>query len=93
MNLLCVDVQDLKDILDRGNKLPFPDGILINGRGPNGYYLTVEQGIYPMVKPKLIFSCLSQYIINCIIHYRENLQAQNIKCWTAKFTQLPHSKP
>lgn len=35
---------DLKAILDRGKKLPFPDGILINGRGPNGYYLTFEQG-------------------------------------------------
>ncbi|XP_044509889.1 L-ascorbate oxidase homolog [Mangifera indica] len=35
---------DLKGILDRGKKLPFPDGILINGRGPKGYYLTVEQG-------------------------------------------------
>jgi hypothetical protein len=30
--------------LDGGRKLPFPDGILINGRGRNGYYLTVEQG-------------------------------------------------
>ncbi|KAJ8762368.1 hypothetical protein K2173_007526 [Erythroxylum novogranatense] len=34
----------LKAHLDRGKKLPFPDGILINGRGPGGYYLTVEQG-------------------------------------------------
>ncbi|KAL5845405.1 hypothetical protein ACOSQ4_011363 [Xanthoceras sorbifolium] len=34
----------LKGILDSGRKLPFPDGILINGRGPNGYSLTVEQG-------------------------------------------------
>ncbi|EEF52817.1 L-ascorbate oxidase homolog [Ricinus communis] len=35
---------DLKAHLDNGKKLPFPDGILINGRGPSGYYLTVEQG-------------------------------------------------
>ncbi|KAK6939268.1 Multicopper oxidase, N-terminal [Dillenia turbinata] len=35
---------DLKAILDRGKKLPFPDGILINGRGPNGVSFTVEQG-------------------------------------------------
>ncbi|KAF9686649.1 hypothetical protein SADUNF_Sadunf02G0011300 [Salix dunnii] len=35
---------DLKAVLDGGRKLPFPDGILINGRGRNGYYLTVEQG-------------------------------------------------
>ncbi|KAH7523442.1 L-ascorbate oxidase homolog [Ziziphus jujuba] len=34
----------LKAHLDRGKRLPFPDGILINGRGPNGYTLTVEQG-------------------------------------------------
>ncbi|XP_059636590.1 L-ascorbate oxidase homolog [Cornus florida] len=34
----------LKGILDRGKKLPFPDGVLINGRGSNGYSLTVEQG-------------------------------------------------
>ncbi|KAK2989652.1 hypothetical protein RJ640_026888 [Escallonia rubra] len=34
----------LKAILDRGKKLHFPDGILINGRGPNGATFTVEQG-------------------------------------------------
>lgn len=34
----------LKGILDGGHKLPFPDGILINGHGPNGTSLTVEQG-------------------------------------------------
>ncbi|KAJ0866262.1 putative laccase [Helianthus annuus] len=35
---------DLKAILDRGHKLPNPDGILINGHGPNGSTFTVEQG-------------------------------------------------
>ncbi|KAL3505456.1 hypothetical protein ACH5RR_035297 [Cinchona calisaya] len=35
---------DLKAILDGGHKLPFPDGVLINGRGPNGASLTFEQG-------------------------------------------------
>ncbi|KAF4388494.1 hypothetical protein F8388_012471 [Cannabis sativa] len=35
---------DLKTHLDNGNKLPSPDGILINGRGPNAYSLTVDQG-------------------------------------------------
>ncbi|XP_062079829.1 L-ascorbate oxidase homolog [Humulus lupulus] len=35
---------DLKAHLDGGKKLPSPDGILINGRGPNGYSLTVDQG-------------------------------------------------
>ncbi|KDP47151.1 hypothetical protein JCGZ_00042 [Jatropha curcas] len=34
----------LKAILDRGHRLPFPDGILINGRGPNATYFTFEQG-------------------------------------------------
>lgn len=34
----------LKDHLDTGKKLPFPDGILINGRGPNGASFNVEQG-------------------------------------------------
>ncbi|KAA8528798.1 hypothetical protein F0562_036153 [Nyssa sinensis] len=36
----------LKAILDRGKKLHFPDGILINGHGPNGtsFTLGVEQG-------------------------------------------------
>jgi hypothetical protein len=41
---MFVFAQDLKAVLDGGRKLPFPDGILINGRGRNGYYLTVEQG-------------------------------------------------
>ncbi|XP_010266098.1 PREDICTED: L-ascorbate oxidase homolog [Nelumbo nucifera] len=34
----------LKAKLDRGKRLHFPDGILINGRGPNGASFTVEQG-------------------------------------------------
>lgn len=36
--------QALKAILDKGKKLPFPDGILINGRGPNVSSVTVQQG-------------------------------------------------
>ncbi|XVE53398.1 hypothetical protein DITRI_Ditri02bG0201100 [Diplodiscus trichospermus] len=35
---------DLKAILDSGRDLPFPDGLLINGRGANGYTVTVDQG-------------------------------------------------
>ncbi|KAJ6956236.1 L-ascorbate oxidase [Populus alba x Populus x berolinensis] len=35
---------DLKAILDGGSDLPFPDGLLINGRGSNGYTFTVDQG-------------------------------------------------
>ncbi|XP_039055795.1 L-ascorbate oxidase homolog isoform X1 [Hibiscus syriacus] len=35
---------NLKARLDRGKKLPFPDGILINGRGPGGASFNVEQG-------------------------------------------------
>ncbi|GAB4826577.1 hypothetical protein Ancab_033471 [Ancistrocladus abbreviatus] len=31
-------------ILDSGHSLPFPDGLLINGRGWNGYTFTVDQG-------------------------------------------------
>ncbi|GFP80154.1 l-ascorbate oxidase homolog [Phtheirospermum japonicum] len=34
----------LRSILDGGNKLPFPDGILINGRGPNATSFTIQQG-------------------------------------------------
>ncbi|XP_028796832.1 L-ascorbate oxidase homolog [Neltuma alba] len=35
---------DLKAILDGGSDLPFPDGLVINGRGSNGYTFTVDQG-------------------------------------------------
>nr|GFB56719.1 L-ascorbate oxidase homolog [Tanacetum cinerariifolium] len=35
---------DLKAILDRGHDLPFPDGLLINGRGSNGFTFNVDQG-------------------------------------------------
>ncbi|BFG42401.1 hypothetical protein CerSpe_286750 [Prunus speciosa] len=38
------DHKILKGILDRGHRLPFPDGIIINGRGPNGTYFTFDQG-------------------------------------------------
>ncbi|XP_027086191.1 L-ascorbate oxidase homolog [Coffea arabica] len=36
--------RQLRYILDSGHSLPFPDGLLINGRGWNGYTFTVEQG-------------------------------------------------
>ncbi|XAR64245.1 Laccase [Bertholletia excelsa] len=35
---------DLRAILDGGKTLPFPDGVLINGRGSNGASFPVEQG-------------------------------------------------
>ncbi|KMZ74416.1 laccase 11 [Zostera marina] len=35
---------DLKTKLDQGYDLPSPDGLLINGRGPNGNTFTVEKG-------------------------------------------------
>ncbi|GAB4859440.1 hypothetical protein Ancab_010906 [Ancistrocladus abbreviatus] len=35
---------DLRAILDGGHDLPFPDGLLINGRRSNGFTFTVEQG-------------------------------------------------
>ncbi|KAI3988325.1 hypothetical protein MKX01_012114 [Papaver californicum] len=34
----------LRAILNRGHKFPVPDGLLINGRGWNGYTITVDQG-------------------------------------------------
>lgn len=37
-------LQNLRAILDGGNDLPFPDGLLINGRGSNGFTFTVDQG-------------------------------------------------
>lgn len=35
---------DLKAILDGGNDLPFPDGLLINGHGARGITFAVDQG-------------------------------------------------
>ncbi|MQL84978.1 hypothetical protein Taro_017502 [Colocasia esculenta] len=35
---------DLQAMLDNGQNLPFPDGLLINGRGWNGNTFTVDQG-------------------------------------------------
>ena len=46
MDVYTSHVQTLKARLDRGKKLPFPDGILINGRGPNGLSFNVEQGMF-----------------------------------------------
>ncbi|KAJ7967712.1 L-ascorbate oxidase-like [Quillaja saponaria] len=34
----------LRRRLENGHSLPFPDGLLINGRGWNGYTFTVDQG-------------------------------------------------
>lgn len=35
---------DLRAVLDSGSDLPFPDGLVINGRGSNAYTFTVDQG-------------------------------------------------
>nr|GMD36920.1 L-ascorbate oxidase homolog [Ipomoea batatas] len=35
---------DLQGILDSGGDLPFPDGLLINGRGSDSFTFTVDQG-------------------------------------------------
>ncbi|KAF9600479.1 hypothetical protein IFM89_009394 [Coptis chinensis] len=36
--------QHLKDLLDQGRRIASPEGILINGRGPNGAFFRVEEG-------------------------------------------------
>ncbi|KAF7150694.1 hypothetical protein RHSIM_Rhsim02G0106000 [Rhododendron simsii] len=41
---LAIVFQGLKWILDGGHNLPLPDGLLINGRGWNGYTFAVDQG-------------------------------------------------
>ncbi|CAA2982036.1 L-ascorbate oxidase homolog [Olea europaea subsp. europaea] len=41
---VVIKLKVLKAILDYGKRLKFPDGILINGRGPNGASFTVEPG-------------------------------------------------
>ncbi|GLT42985.1 hypothetical protein SLA2020_169620 [Shorea laevis] len=38
------DHKVLQAVLDRGHKLPFPHGILINGKGSSNAYFTVDQG-------------------------------------------------
>ncbi|KAI4295911.1 hypothetical protein L6164_035907 [Bauhinia variegata] len=38
------DHRRLRRILENGGNLPFPNGLLINGRGWNGYTFTVDQG-------------------------------------------------
>lgn len=53
--MLCT-FQALKGTLDDGHELPLPDGILINGRGSNGYTFTVDQGIiHPAYDSKKMF--------------------------------------
>ncbi|WVZ12403.1 hypothetical protein V8G54_016933 [Vigna mungo] len=39
-----LDHRRLRRVLENGHNLPFPDGLLINGRGWNGNTFTVDQG-------------------------------------------------
>lgn len=49
-------MQQLKYILDSGHNLPLPDGLIINGRGWNGYTFTVDQGkLLTFLIKKLVF--------------------------------------
>lgn len=43
--------QVLKAVLDSGRRLSFPDGMLINGRGPTGASFTVEKGLFNLSFP------------------------------------------
>jgi hypothetical protein len=55
-------LQDLKGILDSGNDLPFPDGLLIDGQGWNGNRFTVDQGKMIRVKQGKIADKYSIYV-------------------------------
>jgi hypothetical protein len=46
-----ISIQDLKAILDNGSDLPFPDGLIINGRGSNAYTFNVDQGTLQKLQP------------------------------------------
>lgn len=102
MNLQCYSLyQALKAILDRGHKLPSPDGILVNGRGPNQTYFTFQPGNflshgYSLWHVSDLETWKDQNVMNhghCISYRRKNLQAQNIKCWAPAFSQFSHSRP
>uniref|UniRef100_A0A453BEV2 Plastocyanin-like domain-containing protein n=1 Tax=Aegilops tauschii subsp. strangulata TaxID=200361 RepID=A0A453BEV2_AEGTS len=47
---------DLRYMLDSGKALGFPDGLLINGRGWNGYTFTVQPGKYMSQQSEREFS-------------------------------------
>lgn len=55
--LFCF-LQQLRYFVDGGHNLPFPDGLIINGRGWNGYTFTVEQGhpqlLNQLIEPKVV---------------------------------------
>jgi hypothetical protein len=49
IDIVVLLFQKLKTILDRGHRLPFPDAILINGRGANATTFTFEQGNFSKI--------------------------------------------
>lgn len=59
-------LQALRGILDSGYNLPFPDGLLINGRGANGYTFTVDQGALKLQPSLLGFSISS--LFHCLLY-------------------------
>lgn len=67
-SVVCFD-QTLQTILDRGHRLPFPNGIVINGRGPNATTFTVEKGNLRF-ELELASLCIS----SCVV--RDNLGSE-----------------
>lgn len=61
-------LQDLQGILDSGNDLPPPDGLLINGQGWNGNRFTVDQGKFIWVNQNNIPRSLAGTSPLCILN-------------------------
>lgn len=58
-------LQQLKYILDSGHDLPLPDGLIINGRGWNGYTFTVDQGkLLTCLLKRILFFCNVPCLLN-----------------------------
>lgn len=61
--------KNLQARLDRGRRLPPPNGILINGRGSNGVSFTVDQGSYLSNQERLSKILREKKCISCSFFY------------------------
>lgn len=81
-------------MLDDGHGLPFPAGLLINGRANNESSFTVDQGKCIVFT---VFACLFLYVLvnlrsyNLYLWGRQDLQVQAIKCRTYHLNQFQNT--
>lgn len=78
-------------MLDSGKDLPFPDGILINGRGQYGNTFTVEQGVSRFLVE--VNTGEMVFLTHDFLMFRQNVSVSGLECGVGDVVEREDSRP